>query len=368
MNGALIALLLFLAISIGALKDSKVKIKAIPYSILFPSLVFILIMVPIGVTYIGKEILSVKSNTMSIIGNADGWLSFFGGFFGGIIAVGGVYWQVTRKEKKEKEKKEGNVRRYIKFVLNKNSQADFFYMIHKELGLFDKNNLHLKPQNPLISFNQEYLNSNIDTILSLEGGDIFLEINEKILRCSKLFDTLLASKKNQIWDRIYYIISNIEKVNVIANIEKGNVTANIEKAKVIANITINISRLNNTIKIFSHMLYRYNNGLDNYPELKKTFEENMLNINQSLKININYKDVLNKLENKNPLVSQTALQLLIIIMLEMSKIIAELISELEESKIKDELEEIKVEIFELTNLFNKLSSESSEISKILNKF
>ena len=54
-----------------------------------------------------------------IAGSNDGWLGFWGGYLGAIIAIGGVYWQV---------KEEFNHNEQIKL----NSTLPFFYIRHKE--------------------------------------------------------------------------------------------------------------------------------------------------------------------------------------------------------------------------------------------
>ncbi|MCS5421233.1 MULTISPECIES: hypothetical protein [Psychrilyobacter] len=285
----------------------------------------------------------------------DSTTSFFGGYLGGLVAVGGVYWQVTRKERVEKEKKEEDVKNYIKFILNRNFQTFFFHITHRELGLFSRNAFHAKVSNPLINFNQEYINSNINTILSLKNGEKILRINDKIISYSKLFDILFASKKNEVGAKIFSLLLKI----------KAN------------DATLKISSLNNSIVLFSNLLFYYNNGMVCSPKLKEQFLKNFLYLDLSLKETNDYKNILNKLDIKDLSTSKTALHLLLNLMYQMMTLIRDITNESEKiemkneseySKVMNELEEVSVEIYELRNLFFNISTEISEILTTIDEF
>lgn len=358
MNGVLLASFLFLAITIGALKDNKFKLKTISYSFLFPLLVFILMMIPIGGTYIGKEILSLKNESMSIIGTPDGWLSFFGGFLGGIVAVSGVYWQVTRKEKIEKMHKINNVKAYTKYIFNKIYKSDFFYKIHSELGLFHKNSYSSKPLNPFYNFSQEYFNSNIDTILKLKNGQTILEINDKVYKCSKLFDSLIENDRTQVEHKITSLITSL-----ISKVDD-------DELKTIEEIAC----LNQSIVLFSNILQHYNNGNQNY--ISQLVNNFMNTISKTHMNEQKYDDIIIQLNNKNLNISTSliALNFLLEMMREIMTLIRNITfkkrlekfeTNLEAQKIISDLEELSVEIFKLHDLYDDLSNESFQILNAL---
>lgn len=356
MNEILLASSVFVATIIGWFKDNEVRVKTIYYTFLFPLLVIILITLPIGITYMGKEILNLKSNSLRIIGSADGWLSFLGGCFGGIIALGGVYWQVIRKETKERKQKEDNITTYARFTFKKIKESDFFYKIHSELGLFHKNSYSLEPLNPLDNFNQEYFNSNTNTILCTENGETILDISDRVYKCSKLFNSLIMSNRTQVEHKIASSITLL-----ISKVDDDEIK-----------IIEEIAYLNQSIVLFSNILQLYNNDNQKYTsQLVHNFMGTMSKTNM---IKRKYTSIINQLTNKNRDVSTSleALNLLLEMMREMMTLIdnirlkkrpEKVETDLEAQKIINDLGEISVEIFKLHDLYSNLSNESHQILK-----
>lgn len=77
-----------------------------PFRSVFILIVATLIIIP----FIVLILLKVLSFGIFETGTNDGWIGFWGGYLGAIVAIGGVYWQVTRTERKEKQRSKKRAR------------------------------------------------------------------------------------------------------------------------------------------------------------------------------------------------------------------------------------------------------------------
>ncbi|ARO07125.1 prophage P1 protein 35 [Lactiplantibacillus plantarum] len=87
---------------------SKIKdeiIKHIKKHSLISSVLIIFVIVPFGL----QIMMWVLSTGVFDVGTDDGWLGFWGGYLGSIIAVIGVYWSVFKQHKFDKESRKPKI-------------------------------------------------------------------------------------------------------------------------------------------------------------------------------------------------------------------------------------------------------------------
>ena len=113
------------------------------------------------------------------IGSKDGWLSFLGGYLGGIISISGIWLQINHVEKVKKK----NFINYIKYILKTNLnylengetmrmyQYSLNYMVVR--GGSSENKY-------ILNFNDKYIEDNLDTIISNKNADLIFDIYRKI--------------------------------------------------------------------------------------------------------------------------------------------------------------------------------------------
>ncbi len=98
-------------------------------------LVFLL--TPLTLPFLLKAIYPMLSFYKEV-GPIDGWLGFLGGYVGGIIAIGGVWWQLKREDINRKS----GVIKYLHYVFKRNLNYEFFdnipYEVQSSLSLFGK--------------------------------------------------------------------------------------------------------------------------------------------------------------------------------------------------------------------------------------
>ncbi|MGL5964979.1 MAG: hypothetical protein ACRCZ2_11395 [Fusobacteriaceae bacterium] len=143
------------------------KFKMVILIILFPFLLIILLKF-IYLYLPGKE-----------IGSQDGWLSFIGGYSGGVISIFGIWWQINRSEDKKKK----NFIEYIKYILKTNLE----FISGKEISRMYQHSLNYmvirggaSDNKYLLNFDDKYIQDNLDTIISNKNNDLIFNVYRKI--------------------------------------------------------------------------------------------------------------------------------------------------------------------------------------------
>lgn len=165
----------------------------------------------------------LASKTPSVITN-DHWVTivptYFAGTLGGLVALIGIWWQLDH-EKRDKAKR---VKEYISYILkeNKNIPDIITGLISVEQGLSYTRTWFVDEseefdQQVFIEFNQNYLNDNIDTILSLEKGKEILSVNQKINNLNKLYNKSMKTSiiKKEMLKQLKSIDISLKTANLI---------------------------------------------------------------------------------------------------------------------------------------------------------
>ena len=247
-------------------------------------LVFLL--TPFVLLFLLKAIYPLLSSYKDI-GSIDGWLGFLGGYTGGIIAIAGIWWQLSESKKREDKNKKDGLINYLRYIIDKNIEADkdkkIKYTI-QSLSSYTSTNT-LSEYKPLYAFDKDFFSENIKTIMELSSDNS--HIGTKILN--------LNSDINELNEKINFIYKNLRtKSSLLINLE--NFIKNIpETDKFFANATNGTPFIKNTalsaletIKNLSQIVTKYNDYLDNI----KNNERNHTNFVTKRISNIN--DILKK--------------------------------------------------------------------------
>jgi len=136
------------------------------------------------------QYLSIKYKNNNI--KPETWMSFYATFFGIIASISGIYWQVTRTERKEKE------RNQVEKINNLNSVYNLYkYMIKKNFEEFDNEftkDIFLQKlystrrvinNNWFFVLDDEILKQDMKLILSQENGYDLVELHNDIKSFNK---------------------------------------------------------------------------------------------------------------------------------------------------------------------------------------
>lgn len=144
--------------------------------------------------------------------------TFFAGTLGGLIALGGIWWQLNH----EKEEKKKRVKEYLIYIIDKSLNSEYLInsLIYSEtlisytrnlLGNLDKT----EEQKLLTEFDENYFNGNIDIILSLKNGKEVIELNNNIKMLNKCYNRTFYNtlKKNEIMKETNELQNVIQLIN-----------------------------------------------------------------------------------------------------------------------------------------------------------
>lgn len=194
------------------------------------------------------EFIVIPSKTITNIGNSD-WITitvtYFAGTMGGLIAFGGIAWQLNH-EKKGKKKRLNN---YIDFILKENlskvKKKDSIIRklltiegsINYSTTLMDNRDISYKL---LEEFDPNYMNENIDNILMLSNGEKILKLSKKIILFNRLSKEQLENfqKKNKLRNSFSKLR---EECGLIKNKEKEKLYMIFYSLHSFCNFTSNIS-------------------------------------------------------------------------------------------------------------------------------
>lgn len=169
-------------------------------------LIFLLIVLIIPILFIGVLKLYYLIIPGEEIGEIGDWIGFSGGYIGALVALGGIYFQILEdkknkeiEEKKHLLKQKQNILKYLEFNLNKNKE---FFSENNYGNILDCTSFgFLKHESfpKVYSLNSDYIQNNINSILSLEiiGYKIIdfdFEINDFIISYSYLVRNLQTKK------------------------------------------------------------------------------------------------------------------------------------------------------------------------------
>lgn len=179
----------------------------------------LILIIPISLILFLKNIVLYMPGTT--IGSIDGWLGFLGGYIGALLALVGIYIQIledkkskTAENKKQLLKQKQNILKYLEYNLSKN--RDFFIdnNYKKILDCIPFVMFSHKLKNKIYPLNSEYIQSNINTILSLEALgyhiiDFDSKINEFIISHNYLIENF--EKKIIILDNVIIFLKELLK-------------------------------------------------------------------------------------------------------------------------------------------------------------
>lgn len=167
------------------------------------------------------------------IGSKDGWLSFLGGYFGGIISVSGIWLQITHSEKRKKRNFISYIRYILKTNLNVLENNEIIKMYQYSLNYMivrggDSENKYI------LNFSDKYIEDNLDTIISNKNADLIFDIYRKIEGFyqnsknhfeigTKIRDLMVKLENSFTIDKDYIVYENFRLLKLISSIsEKYN--------------------------------------------------------------------------------------------------------------------------------------------------
>ncbi|MGL5056517.1 MAG: hypothetical protein ACRC6A_03985 [Fusobacteriaceae bacterium] len=141
------------------------------------------------------------------IGSQDGWLSFLGGYSGGLISTLGIWWQINRSEADKKK----NFIKYIKYILKTNLK----FSLGKEISRMYQYSLNYmvvrggaSDNKYLLNFDDKYIQDNLDTIISNKNNDFIFNVYRKIQRFNELsknhFESEVETRKLMVQLENYF--------------------------------------------------------------------------------------------------------------------------------------------------------------------
>jgi hypothetical protein len=165
-------------------------------------IVFTLLSIPFLAQYLS---IKYKSNDIK----AETWMSFYATFFGIIASISGIYWQVTRTERKEKKDKQEknnnelqNTLNLFRYILKKNKEKfegkftsnGFIQLYYSRIKNIESQYFYL--------LDEEIIKQDYKLILSEENNYCLIELQNEL----KIFNNLLKSFQSEM---------NIERVKDI---------------------------------------------------------------------------------------------------------------------------------------------------------
>lgn len=164
--------------------------------------------------------------------------SYLGGGISGVITLVGVWWQVTREDKKKKQEILLGVLKYFHHILEKNISLPDKSFQRGIYHIFSYNSSSLSGEEEikiLMEFNQNIIINNLNSVYKLKYGEDLYELNDKILEFNKdygyLFKNLSKKKKLlkklefngyvhtlELLSNLIYNLSNQRKISIEYNI------------------------------------------------------------------------------------------------------------------------------------------------------
>lgn len=193
--------------------------------------------------------------------------SYLGGAIGGVIAIGGIWWQVTREDKKKKQEILLGVLKYFYHILKKNLlgpdknleiESDKSFQ-RKTYHIFSYNSSSLSGDEEikiLTEFNQNIIINNLNSVYKLKYGEELYELNDKILEFNKDYE---------------YLFKNLSKKKNL--LKKLDVNPYTHILKILSNLINNLSNQNNRRSIENNIL-----SLEQLINIPEDLEENILKI------------------------------------------------------------------------------------------
>lgn len=181
----------------------------------------LIFIIPITLILLLKNIVFYMPGTT--IGSIDGWLGFLGGYTGALLALGGIYFQILEdkkskviENKKQLLKQKQNILKYLEYNLIKNKDFFLYNNYKKILDCIPFVMFSHKSKNKIYPLNSEYIQSNINTILSLETLGYYIidfnsKINEFIISHNYLIENF--EKKIIILDNVTIFLKELLKNN-----------------------------------------------------------------------------------------------------------------------------------------------------------
>lgn len=193
------------------------------YRAIVPITLFPFLLIVVYIFLPGKE-----------IGSKDGWLSFLGGYFGGIISVSGVWLQITHSEKRKKRNFISYIRYILKTNLNVLENNEIIKMYQYSLNYMvvrggDSENKYI------LNFSDKYIEDNLDTIISNKNADLIFDIYRKVEGFyqnsknhfeigTKIRDLMVKLENSFTIDKDYIVYENFRLLKLISSIsEKYNI-------------------------------------------------------------------------------------------------------------------------------------------------
>ncbi len=163
--------------------------------------------------------------------------NYYGGVLGGLIAIYGIHWQMSREEEEKKKR----VKVYIKNIIDRNiNMKDFKENLLSGEKILSWRTFSIAPKKNeyLYKFSEKYIDDNVDTILTLKGScsggsiseDIFLLksyieeynyfINELLLNSLEKKRVILKLKEHYSGTRLAMVLEGLEILSIVFKEEK----------------------------------------------------------------------------------------------------------------------------------------------------
>jgi hypothetical protein len=188
-------------------------------------IILILFMISIGLIFLITGITPFISEKVynclgkTVVGTKDGWLGFYGGFLGGIIALVGIWFQINRKEKQESKEKFEGLKKYLSYVFRKNIELviknDIIYKVQSSLNYSDefKDIFSREEKTPIELYlpSPKFVEDNLKIIMELDIGEELLSIIKEMEDFNQNIKTFQSQriKTKGIFDEINKISSNL---------------------------------------------------------------------------------------------------------------------------------------------------------------
>jgi hypothetical protein len=220
--------------------------------------------------------------------------TFFAGTLGGLIALGGIWWQLNH----EKEEKKKRVKKYLKYIIsqNKTKQNDFLLEFIRSLtfrSVIAEMKIIESSVDKFDEFSEDYFDKNIESILNLENCDSIMKLQTKIKKINKIYHDNYESyydrksifeNKDDNFEDLISLIGNYSAIltyidqhkTVVANLDKFLETFNElnKKPELILSSKKNIDLL----KMFSSRIRTSNFQEEEYFTICNILNEQLLSL------------------------------------------------------------------------------------------
>lgn len=177
-------------------------------------LVLIILIAPIGIYILSLKYSIGTKKELS----ADSIFSGLTTYVGVIISIYGIYWQVTRTEKKERLEKEHNVYSIFRYIIEKNIKRYTKVNVDNNLNeetiyeFLSKSTLDKKnSKNIFYTLDEKIVTNNWEMIVSVAKGNELLEFNDSLKTYNEYIDDFWRNNSiNNLQKEIKKILDNSE--------------------------------------------------------------------------------------------------------------------------------------------------------------